>query len=59
MSVLTSPRGKVEVVHCRRTESQDIYCIKNLIRKFTQKLFGNLNIIYLLEKRSCLQTTKN
>uniref|UniRef100_A0A8C2NZL7 Cilia- and flagella-associated protein 61 N-terminal domain-containing protein n=1 Tax=Capra hircus TaxID=9925 RepID=A0A8C2NZL7_CAPHI len=48
MSVLTSPRGKVEVVHCRRTESQDIYCIKNLIRKFTQKLFGNLNIIYLL-----------
>ncbi|XP_041588490.1 cilia- and flagella-associated protein 61 isoform X4 [Vulpes lagopus] len=48
MSVLTSPRGKVEVVHCRRTESQDIYCIKNLIRKFTQKLFGKLNIIYLL-----------
>ncbi|XP_023393514.1 cilia- and flagella-associated protein 61 isoform X5 [Pteropus vampyrus] len=48
MSILTSPRGKVEVVHCRRTESQDIYCIKNLIRKFTQKLFGRLNIIYLL-----------
>ncbi|XP_043336494.1 cilia- and flagella-associated protein 61 [Cervus canadensis] len=59
MSVLTSPRGKVEVVHCRRTESQDIYCIKNLIRKFTQKLFGNLNIIYLLEKANLAITLHN
>ncbi|XP_077606300.1 cilia- and flagella-associated protein 61 [Crocuta crocuta] len=59
MSVLTSPRGKVEVVHCRRTESQDIYCIKNLIRKFTQKLFGTLNIIYLLEKANLAVTLCN
>ncbi|XP_073734556.1 cilia- and flagella-associated protein 61 isoform X4 [Callorhinus ursinus] len=59
MSVLTSPRGKVEVVHCRRTESQDIYCIKNLIRKFTQKLFGRLNIIYLLEKANLAVTLCN
>uniref|UniRef100_A0A8C0LTH8 Cilia and flagella associated protein 61 n=1 Tax=Canis lupus dingo TaxID=286419 RepID=A0A8C0LTH8_CANLU len=59
MSVLTSPRGKVEVVHCRRTESQDIYCIKNLIRKFTQKLFGKLNIIYLLEKANLAVTLCN
>eukprot|EP00069_Balaena_mysticetus_P019236 bmy_12050T0 len=59
MSVLTSPRGKVEVVHCRRTESQDIYCIKNLIRKFTQKLFGSLNIISLLEKANLAITLHN
>ncbi|XP_006163691.1 cilia- and flagella-associated protein 61 [Tupaia chinensis] len=59
MSVLTSPRGKVEVVHCRRTESHDIYCIKNLIRKFTQKLFGRLNIIYLLEKANLAVTLSN
>ncbi|XP_039730298.1 cilia- and flagella-associated protein 61 isoform X6 [Pteropus medius] len=59
MSILTSPRGKVEVVHCRRTESQDIYCIKNLIRKFTQKLFGRLNIIYLLEKANLAITLCN
>ncbi|CAH6787766.1 Cfap61 [Phodopus roborovskii] len=59
MSVLTSPRGKVEVVHCRRTESQDIFCIKNLIRKFTQKLFGRLNIIYLLEKANLAVTLCN
>uniref|UniRef100_A0A452VLG2 Cilia and flagella associated protein 61 n=1 Tax=Ursus maritimus TaxID=29073 RepID=A0A452VLG2_URSMA len=59
MSVLTSPRGKVEVVHCRRTESQDIYCIKNLIRKFTQKLFGRLNVIYLLEKANLAVTLCN
>ncbi|XP_029774006.1 cilia- and flagella-associated protein 61 isoform X1 [Suricata suricatta] len=59
MSVLTSPRGKVEVVHCRRTESQDIYCIKNLIRKFTQKLFGRLNITYLLEKANLAITLCN
>ncbi|XP_006860809.1 PREDICTED: uncharacterized protein C20orf26 homolog [Chrysochloris asiatica] len=59
MSVLTSPRGKTEVVHCRRTESQDIYCIKNLIRKFTQKLFGRLNVIYLLEKANLAVTLCN
>ncbi|XP_007946388.1 cilia- and flagella-associated protein 61 [Orycteropus afer afer] len=59
MSILTSPRGKTEVVHCRRTESQDIYCIKNLIRKFTQKLFGRLNIIYLLEKANLAVTLCN
>ncbi|XP_026973890.1 cilia- and flagella-associated protein 61 [Sagmatias obliquidens] len=59
MSVLTSPRGKVEVVHCRRTESQDFYCIKNLIRKFTQKLFGSLNIISLLEKANLAITLHN
>ncbi|XP_012512673.1 PREDICTED: cilia- and flagella-associated protein 61 [Propithecus coquereli] len=59
MPVLTSPRGKVEVVRCRRTESQDIYCIKNLIRKFTQKLFGRLNIIYLLEKANLAITLHN
>ncbi|XP_075818490.1 cilia- and flagella-associated protein 61 isoform X2 [Microtus pennsylvanicus] len=59
MSVLTSPRGKVEVVHCRRTESQDIFCIKNLIRKFTQKLFGRINIIYLLEKANLAVTLCN
>ncbi|XP_055977413.1 cilia- and flagella-associated protein 61 [Sorex fumeus] len=59
MSVLTSPRGKVEVVHCRRTESQDICCIQKLIRKFTQKLFGKLNIIYLLEKANLAITLHN
>ncbi|XP_057636838.1 cilia- and flagella-associated protein 61 [Chionomys nivalis] len=59
MSVLTSPRGKVEVVHCRRTESQDIFCIKSLIRKFTQKLFGRINIIYLLEKANLAVTLCN
>ncbi|KAM4833005.1 cilia- and flagella-associated protein 61 [Urocitellus parryii] len=59
MSILTSPRGKVEVVHCRRTESQDIYCIKKLIRKFTQRLFGKLNIIYLLEKANLAVTLCN
>ncbi|GAB1286987.1 Cilia- and flagella-associated protein 61 [Apodemus speciosus] len=59
MSILTSPRGKVEVVHCRRTESQDIFCIKSLVRKFTQKLFGKLNIIYLLEKANLAVTVCN
>ncbi|XP_053783332.1 cilia- and flagella-associated protein 61 isoform X5 [Desmodus rotundus] len=59
MSILTSPRGKVEVVYCRRTESQDIYCIQNLIRKFTQKLFGRLNIICLLEKANLAITLYN
>ncbi|XP_048204673.1 cilia- and flagella-associated protein 61 isoform X2 [Perognathus longimembris pacificus] len=59
MSILTSPRGKVEVIHCRRTESHDIFCIKSLIRKFTQKLFGKLNIIYLLEKANLAVTLCN
>ncbi|XP_051000889.1 cilia- and flagella-associated protein 61 [Acomys russatus] len=59
MSVLTSPRGKTEVVHCRRTESQDILCIKSLIRKSTQRLFGRLSIIYLLEKANLAVTLCN
>ncbi|XP_074203904.1 cilia- and flagella-associated protein 61 isoform X1 [Camelus bactrianus] len=59
MSILTSPRGKAEVVHCRRTESHDVHCIKNLIRKFTQKLFGNLNVIRLLEKANLAITLHN
>uniref|UniRef100_A0A8C8Z7A0 Cilia and flagella associated protein 61 n=1 Tax=Prolemur simus TaxID=1328070 RepID=A0A8C8Z7A0_PROSS len=59
MSILTSPRGKVEVVHCRGTELQDIYYIEHLIRKFTQKLFGRLNIIYLLEKANLAITLHN
>ncbi|XP_066243088.1 cilia- and flagella-associated protein 61 isoform X1 [Saccopteryx leptura] len=59
MSILTSPRGRVEVVHCRRTESQDIYCIKNLIRNFTNKLFGRINVIYLLEKANLAITLSN
>ncbi|XP_037668188.1 cilia- and flagella-associated protein 61 isoform X4 [Choloepus didactylus] len=59
MLVLTSPRGKSEVVHCRRTESHDVYCIKSLMRKFTQKLFGRLNVIYLLEKANLAVTLCN
>ncbi|XP_076970921.1 cilia- and flagella-associated protein 61 isoform X8 [Tamandua tetradactyla] len=59
MLVLTSPRGKSEVVHCRRTESRDIYCIKSLMRKFTEKLFGRLNVIYLLEKANLAVTLCN
>ncbi|XP_044515434.1 cilia- and flagella-associated protein 61 [Gracilinanus agilis] len=59
MTTITSPRGRKEVVHCRRTESQDVYCIKSLIRKFTEKLFGRINIIYLLEKANLAITLCN
>ncbi|XP_072490657.1 cilia- and flagella-associated protein 61 isoform X2 [Notamacropus eugenii] len=59
MTSLTSPRGREEFVHCRRTESQDIYCIKTLIRKFTENLFGRINIIYLLEKANLAVTLCN
>ncbi|KAM5245532.1 cilia- and flagella-associated protein 61 [Ctenodactylus gundi] len=59
MPTLTSPRGRTEVVHCRRTESQDIHCISSLVRKFTQKLFGQLSIVYLLEKANLAVTLCN
>ncbi|XP_051831814.1 cilia- and flagella-associated protein 61 [Antechinus flavipes] len=59
MTSLTSPRGREEIVHCRRTESQDIYCIRSLIRKFTENLFGRINIIYLLEKANLAITLCN
>ncbi|XP_068931588.1 cilia- and flagella-associated protein 61 [Petaurus breviceps papuanus] len=59
MTSLISPRGREEFVHCRRTESQDIYCIKSLIRKFTEKLFGRINVIYLLEKANLAITLCN
>ncbi|XP_056669820.1 cilia- and flagella-associated protein 61 isoform X2 [Monodelphis domestica] len=59
MTTIISPRGRKEVVHCRRTESQDVYCIKSLIRKFTENLFGRINIIYLLEKANLAITVCN
>ncbi|XP_074065449.1 cilia- and flagella-associated protein 61 isoform X2 [Macrotis lagotis] len=59
MTTLTSPRGRKEFVHCRRTESQDINSINSLIRKFTENLFGRINIIYLLEKANLAITLCN
>uniref|UniRef100_A0A4X2K6V2 Cilia- and flagella-associated protein 61 N-terminal domain-containing protein n=1 Tax=Vombatus ursinus TaxID=29139 RepID=A0A4X2K6V2_VOMUR len=59
MTSLISPRGREEFVHCRRTESQDIHCIKSLIRKYTEKLFGRINVVYLLEKANLAITLCN
>ncbi|XP_028928234.1 cilia- and flagella-associated protein 61 isoform X2 [Ornithorhynchus anatinus] len=59
MTTLTSLRGKSEVVHARRTESQDVHCIKALVRNHTEKIFGRMNVIYLLEKTNLAITLCN
>ncbi|XP_040285627.1 cilia- and flagella-associated protein 61 [Bufo bufo] len=56
MTVLTSESGTTEVVTVRRTESLDVHGISELKTVFTQRVFGNVNVIYLLEKSNLAVT---
>ncbi|XP_062406740.1 cilia- and flagella-associated protein 61 [Sardina pilchardus] len=46
----------VEPVNVRRTESADAQEISNLIRPETTAMFGNINVIYLLERANLAVT---
>ncbi|CAM4540638.1 unnamed protein product [Lepidochelys olivacea] len=59
MTAITSARGRTEVVNARRTESHDVSGIISLIRYFTEKTFGRINVIYLLEKANLAVTLSN
>lgn len=48
MTILTSESGASEDVTVRRTESIDVHGISKLKAVFTQRVFGNVNVIYLL-----------
>ncbi|KAM4041905.1 cilia- and flagella-associated protein 61 isoform 2-T2 [Anomaloglossus baeobatrachus] len=56
MIILTSESGTTTVVTVRRTESQDVQGISKLKTSITQRLFGNVNVIYLLEKSNLALT---
>ncbi|CAJ0962440.1 unnamed protein product [Ranitomeya imitator] len=56
MTILTSESGTTAVVTVRRTESQDVHGISKLKMAFTQRVFGNVNVIYLLEKSNLAVT---
>ncbi|XP_075123727.1 cilia- and flagella-associated protein 61 [Leptodactylus fuscus] len=56
MTILTSETGRTEVVTVRRTESLDVQGISNLKNVLTKRVFGNVNVIYLLEKSNLAVT---
>uniref|UniRef100_A0A674JDP9 Cilia and flagella associated protein 61 n=1 Tax=Terrapene triunguis TaxID=2587831 RepID=A0A674JDP9_9SAUR len=56
MTAITSARGNTEVVNVRRTEAHDVSGIISLISYFTEKTFGRINVIYLLEKANLAVT---
>ncbi|XP_069810288.1 cilia- and flagella-associated protein 61 [Dendropsophus ebraccatus] len=56
MPVLTSESGTIEAVTVRRTESLDVHGISKLTSTITQRVFGNVNVIYLLEKSNLAVT---
>ncbi|KAM4770899.1 cilia- and flagella-associated protein 61 [Rhinophrynus dorsalis] len=49
MTILTSASGRSELVTVRRTESLDVHGITKLKTKSTEKVFGRVNVIHLLE----------
>uniref|UniRef100_A0A8C3SFZ9 Cilia and flagella associated protein 61 n=1 Tax=Chelydra serpentina TaxID=8475 RepID=A0A8C3SFZ9_CHESE len=59
MTAVTSARGRTEVVNARRTESHDVSGIISLVTYFTEKTFGRINVIYLLEKANLAVTLSN
>ncbi|XP_053567984.1 cilia- and flagella-associated protein 61 [Bombina bombina] len=59
MITLTSVSGAKEVVTVRRTESLDVHGIIKLKTKFSEQVFGNVNVIYLLEKSNLAVTISN
>ncbi|XP_063299787.1 cilia- and flagella-associated protein 61 [Pelobates fuscus] len=59
MTILTSANGKTEVVTIRKTESADVHNIITLQTEFSDRLFGKVNVIYLLEKANLAVTISN
>ncbi|XP_018118396.1 cilia- and flagella-associated protein 61 isoform X2 [Xenopus laevis] len=56
MITLTSPNGRKEVVTVRRTESLDVHGIIKHKTTTTERIFGRVNVIYLLEKANLAVT---
>ncbi|KAM3841985.1 cilia- and flagella-associated protein 61 [Vipera latastei] len=56
--ISTTPASSV-VLSARRTESHDILNIVSLMKYDTERLFGRINVIYLLEKANLAVTVIN
>ncbi|KAM6082825.1 cilia- and flagella-associated protein 61 isoform 2-T2 [Chlamydotis macqueenii] len=59
MATITSSRGNTEVVSARRTESHDVSDIIGLFSRFTEAVFGRIDVMYLLEKSNLALTLCN
>ncbi|KAM7117624.1 cilia- and flagella-associated protein 61 [Ciconia maguari] len=59
MTTITSSRGNTEVVSARRTESHDVSDIIGLFSRFTEVVFGRIDVMYLLEKSNLALTLCN
>ncbi|XP_075452366.1 cilia- and flagella-associated protein 61 isoform X2 [Ascaphus truei] len=59
MTTITSASGRREVITLRRAESLDVHGIANLQTIFTERIFGKVNVIYLLEKSNLAVTVSN
>ncbi|XP_053316609.1 cilia- and flagella-associated protein 61 [Spea bombifrons] len=57
--ILTSVMGESEVVTIRRAESLDVYDVIKLQTPLTDRLFGKVNVVYLLEKANLAVTISN
>ncbi|XP_013928301.1 PREDICTED: cilia- and flagella-associated protein 61 isoform X1 [Thamnophis sirtalis] len=56
---ISSTPASLFVLNTRRTESHDIPNIINLMKYDTERLFGRINVIYLLEKTNLAVTVIN
>ncbi|KAM9316787.1 cilia- and flagella-associated protein 61 [Gastrophryne carolinensis] len=59
MTTLTSTTGTTEEVTIRRTESLEVHLISELKTASSQNIFGNVNVVYLLEKSNLAVTISN
>ncbi|XP_075059935.1 cilia- and flagella-associated protein 61 [Mixophyes fleayi] len=59
MTSLTSTNGTTELVTVRRAECLDVDGISKLKTIFTNQVFGNVNVTYLLEKSNLAVTISN
>ncbi|XP_065487730.1 cilia- and flagella-associated protein 61 isoform X1 [Caloenas nicobarica] len=59
MTTITSSSGNTEVICARRTKSHDVSDIISLFSNFTGKVFGRIDVMYLLEKSNLALTLCN
>ncbi|XP_042731215.1 LOW QUALITY PROTEIN: cilia- and flagella-associated protein 61 [Lagopus leucura] len=59
MTTITSLRGRTEVVRPRRTEAHDASAFASLFTRFTEDIFGRIDVAYLLEKSTFALTLCN